>query len=238
MLENKIKFLSPLKGLIPDPKPASFFIPQEYKDMAPYVENSSKFATVKKCIPFLDAYTSGYILPFPVDIEYTCNHTSENNFEGEFLIHESLPYEFVKYLGVTGHRNFQISSNLKNPKRTLDNVFKFSNPWTIKTPPGYSCIFVTPFNHVLPFELISGIVDTDVYEFTVSFPFYWISDPLKRVVLEAGSPMVLVIPFKRESWKMKIGNLDEKLQEKRKLNFFSNVVNNYKNKTWIKKSYK
>ena len=70
MLDKKIKFITPFKGFIPDPKPASFFIPKEYKNLKAYMTDSKKYPTVKKCIPFLDAYSLGYIIPFPLDIEY------------------------------------------------------------------------------------------------------------------------------------------------------------------------
>jgi hypothetical protein len=74
---------------------------------------------------------------------------------------------------------------------------KFHNPWTIITPPGWSCLFVPPMNRLKPvFEVFSGIVDTDVYKAPVNVPF------LPRAAdgdytLERGTPLVQVIPFKR-----------------------------------------
>ena len=237
MLEKTIEFFSPLKGYIPDPQPASFFIPKEYKAMKPYITDSLQYPTVKKCIPFLDALMTGYILPFSIDYEFVYDKDTNERL---FTIPRNIPPEFVGYFTISEHHNHQTAPELRPSNRTIDTAFKFSNPWVIKTPPGYSCIFVTPFNHTLPFELVTGIVDTDQYEDYIKFPFYWTSDNTKNVILQKGSPMALVIPFKRESWKMKTNYslYDQKTEDKKMVNYFSNLANNYKNKNWRKKSFK
>tara|TARA_E500000318_G_scaffold111131_1_gene128618 strand:+ start:157 stop:870 length:714 start_codon:yes stop_codon:yes gene_type:complete len=237
LLENKIEFISPLKGFIPEPKPASFYIPKEYKNLSSYVTESYQNPTVKKCIPFLDTYMTGYIIPFPVDIEFIAPSKSG---EGAFVINNEIPNELLEYLVVSGHQLAQISSNLRNPKRTIDNIFKFTNPWIIKTPPGYSCYFLTPPNHVLPFDLISGIVETDTYSLRINFPFYWIGS-IKNQILKQGSPMAIVIPFKREAWKMKTSYRDTSTMHYKKMKLFdvgSKIKDNYKTKFWKKKSFK
>ena len=54
----------------------------------------------------------------------------------------------------------------------MKHAGKFINKWLIKTPPGYSCLFVKPLNHFeTRFEIISGVVDTDTYINTINFPF-------------------------------------------------------------------
>ena len=111
-------------------------------------------------------------------------------------------------------------------------VFKFSNPWIVKTPPGYSCIFTQPFNRNAPFKIIDGIVDTDTYQYPVFFPFYWTADWKNDDTLEAGSPMVLIIPFKRESWKHETKKIDDQTYRKTNVNHFRSFWNNYRNKFW------
>lgn len=229
----KIKFISPLKGYIEDPKPSLLHIPKEYKEMATYTETS----TVKRCIPFLDALTSGYILPFSTDILYEYNIEKQQCY---FKINENIPPEFSNYLVVEEHGLHQVSPQLRSNKRTVEGIFKFKNPWIIKTPPGYSCLFLTPLNHVLPFELISGVVDTDSYEDPVHFPFYWIANPHENKLMKAGTPMVMVVPFKRESWKMTCQSTempDTKARLKI-LKYFKLYFDNYKKNSWKKKSYK
>ena len=42
-------------------------------------------------------------------------------------------------------------------------VLKFVNPWVVKTPPGYSALFVPPLNRIeTPFTFFSGVVETVV----------------------------------------------------------------------------
>lgn len=230
----KIKFISPLKGYIEEPKPSLLNIPKEYKKLATYVEMGS---TVKKCIPFLDAITSGYIIPFPVDILY--EYDTEKQM-CHFKVNEGIPPEFSSFIGVSEHGLNQVSPELRSNKRTVDAIFKFMNPWIIKTPPGYSCLFFTPLNHVLPFELVSGVVDTDSYEININFPFYWTTNHLERIIMKAGTPMVMIVPFKRESWKMtcQVTDVPDTKYTLKKLKYFSSYFDSYKKKTWHKKSYK
>ena len=225
-----------LKGFIPDPKPSSFYIPDNFKKLPPIIKTETA-PTVKKCIPFLDSLMAGYIIPFPCDWEV---YYDEENTQMKFNMNVSIEKYFSELLGITNHPEYQITNQLRNPKRTVDAVFKFASPWKIITPKGYSCLFVTPFNHVLPFDLITGIVDTDEYPASVNLPFYWTQDIKKRTILQKGSPMAMVIPFKRESWEMSIKaySKTEFLEPKERLSFFSKISNNYKNLIWKKKSFK
>tara|TARA_R100001460_G_scaffold10226_4_gene24192 strand:+ start:1879 stop:2592 length:714 start_codon:yes stop_codon:yes gene_type:complete len=237
MIENKITFSSPLKGFIPEPKPSLKYIPEGYKKLKSFINDSLIDTTVKKCIPFLDALTTGYIIPFATDFQVYYNKEKE---QMDFSIPGLVPEKFYGLLGLEYHANNQITEDLMNPRRTLNTVCKFMNPWKIHTPPGYSCLFVTPFNHPLPFELITGVVDTDTFDYHINFPFYWTTDLEKRVVLKAETPMVMVFPFKREAWKMntKICKLSEEQNNLRFLKVFNNLIDNYKRKFWQKKSYK
>lgn len=243
MFDKKIKFISPFKGFIPDPKPASAFIPKEYKDLKAYMTDSKKYASVKKCIPFLDAYSTGYIIPCPVDFEYrTSTLSPEDGTEesADFSISSVIAEEFTHHFNVNSHMQHQTTPELRNPKRTIDKVFKFSNPWKIKTPPGYSSLIITPINHNLPFDLVSGIVDTDRYEDAILFPFYWTGPTDKSFLLKRGTPWVQIIPFKREAWKMEIDyqEVENFRNNYKRLKFFGTIADNYKKSTWIKKTFK
>ena len=232
----KIIFKSILKGFVSEPKPSLIHIPQSYKDLQRHMETRTK-PTVKRCIPFLDALTTGYIIPFPTDIEIFYDR-EENAIK--FNAGRDIALEFIDLVGVSEHNTYQITENMMSPKRTINSVFKFKNPWIITTPPGYSCLFVTPFNHVLPFELISGIVDTDTYPLPVHFPFYYTGDINANILIKEGSPMVMVFPFQRESWKMETKLFIQTEEENKKQYFqiFKRIQDNYKTLFWKKKSYK
>ena len=244
MLNKKIKFITPFKGFIPEPKPASFFIPKEYKKLKAYMTDSKKYPTVKKCIPFLDAYSAGYIIPFPLDIEYRSPtiDPEEGKEEGaEFSINAILPENFVGFFNITSHGQHQSTPELRNAKRTIDKVFKFANPWKIKTPPGYSCLFVPPLNNSDDrFSIIPGIVDTDTYDKEVNFPFIINGDKYETLetTLKKGTPYVQVIPFKRESWKMVIKGKKSQDLVKEKFGSSLKFLHKYKTLYWNKKSWK
>jgi Family of unknown function (DUF6065) len=76
---------------------------------------------------------------------------------------------------------------------------KFHNPWTIRTPKGWSCLFVPPLNRPNGVvEVLSGVVDTDVYVSPVNFPFVALAEDGVHT-LPKGTPLVQAIPFRRDN---------------------------------------
>ena len=128
----KITFKSILKGFVAEPKPSLIHIPQSYKDLQRHVETRTK-PTVKRCVPFLDALTTGYIIPFPTDIEIFYDR-EENAMK--FIAGSHIAPELGSLVGVSEHDSYQITENMMSPKRTINRVFKFQNPWIVTTPPG------------------------------------------------------------------------------------------------------
>jgi len=228
---HKIKFTSQFKGFLPDPVLAKHCIPEPYKKLPNFDNNEIDRPTVKKCMPFLDVYSTGYILLTPVEYMFTYGENEEKVIVPAL----NIPQEIKPSVEVSTHNDYQVSDDIKSKNRTVETVFKFANHWHIKTPPGYSCLFTQPMNRNLPFEIISGIVDTDVFPINVLFPFYWTGDPDKDYIIPEKTPMVQIIPFKRESWKKEIGEKTEDIRTW--VSFFSRFVDNYKNKIWHKKDY-
>jgi len=112
------------------------------------------------------------------------------------------------------------------------------NPWSIKTKLGYSTLFVQPFHRESVFTILPGIVDTDTYIAPINFPMV-INDPKFEGLIPKGTPIVQIIPFKRDSFKMKIGNkkvFNEQLNVARKLQ--SKFFDKYKIMFWSRKKYK
>ncbi len=227
MFENKIKFVATdgnMKDIWPNPKPASRFIPEEYKKLKRFKDDNLHNPTVKTCVPFLDSLILGYIIPFdqdylvdPVENDFSVTPANKNA-SSEFHDKEQLPKEWQKISG--------------------KKVGKFMNKWLIKTPPGYSCLFVQPMNRMEErFDIIPGVVDTDTYLNLINFP-YFLKKRDEQFLFKRGEPMVQVIPFKRESWKMWAGFYYEKAHSK-----IINILNNewmdrYKKYFWSKKSFK
>jgi hypothetical protein len=237
-MSQKIIFKSYFKNYIPEPTPSLIHLPEHYKKLKSFMNDSISSVTVKKCIPFLDALTVGYIIPFPVDIRFRYDQKEEK-----------VVWELSDVLSSTGlernlkpmsHENFQMPNELRYPNRTVEAVFKWMNLWRIETPPGYSCIFTQPFNRVSNFKIIDGIVDTDSFDEVINFPFFWTTPVDKPVVVKMGSPMALVIPFRREKWKMntELMPFDAVKADMEVLKRMSKIFDNYKTKFWNKKEYR
>ena len=229
MFNKKITFCATVKDMLnvwPHPQPASRFIPDEYRKLERFKNNNMHTPTIKTCIPFLDSLTAGYIIPFdqdyvvdPVESDFSVTPANRQDPE-DFGYHNKgqLPEAWKKVSG--------------------ENAGKFHNKWLIKTPPGYSCLFIKPMNRLEPrFEIISGIVDTDTYINVINFPFILYKRD-KQFLIKKGEPMVQVIPFKRESWKSWSGFYKEKLHSVTLSFLNSEWVDRYKKMFWSKKQFK
>jgi len=215
------------------PKPASSIIPEWYKKTKPYNNESGKKeldsnytvpATIKKCIPVLDSLSTGYIIPTYCDLWIKKNE------------HGDIVYVTSHELNIEFHPIIQAPYH---PKMNQHPYPKWINPWGIKTPKGYSCLFVPPVHGINKFFTIAeGVVDTDNYSAPVNFPFV-LNDTNFEGLIPAGTPMVQVIPFKRDSWNMKIGSekdfIDNNIIIKKLQSVF---FDRYKNLFWEKKRYK
>ena len=228
MFDKKITFCAINEGMLdvwPHPQPASRFIPDEYKKLKRFKENNLHSPTVKTCVPFLDSLTMGYIIPFDQDylvdpVEDDFAVTPANKEQNDFGFHNQtqLPEEWKETTG--------------------KNAGKFHNKWLIKTAPGYSCLFIKQMNRIeTRFDIIAGVVDTDTYINTINFPFI-LNKRDQQFLIKKGEPMVQVIPFKRESWKMWSGFYLEKAHGKVLSMLNSEWVDRYKKMFWRKKSYR
>lgn len=233
-----IKFIN-LRGIdteaIPAPTPASQHIPDWYKQISSWISGKKEpnpltplqaNQTVKKCMPVFDAITAGYIITTPCDVWIKKDkETGESTFIWT-------AFDFIEF-----HSKRQ-TENHPATKYTEFDTPKFMNPWSIKTPKGYSCLFVTPSHQDVPFDILPGIVDTDTYNLAVNFPFK-LKDNNFEGLIPAGTPMVQVIPFKRESWKMQVGTKKDLQTIYPLMDKMSTVFwDRYKRFWWNKKEYK
>jgi hypothetical protein len=115
------------------------------------------------------------------------------------------------------------------------DALKWSVPWSIKTPPGYSLLFTHPLNRFdLPFYTMSGIVDTDTYEIPVNLPFVIKEGFMGKI--EKGTPLAQVIPIKRENWKSSVEEYNSK--NNFLLDKLRTVIDgSYRLQWWHKKNY-
>ena len=227
------------------PTPIKLNIPEWFKKLPHSLDRK----TVKGCMPFLDTLTSGYLLKIPQDMHFNHNIPNVNNptiqdSYHHFGLDNSKLFLHSKFInlnsGTDTHPSHQLEGSPLLEKNKNLPLYKIMNPWKIKTPKGYSCLFVTPLNNSDDrFSIISGIVDTDVFPTEINFPIVINGDkyPNFKGTIEKGTPYVQIIPFKRDDWKMV---LKPESQDKIRSNtvFYNlTLLNKYKNKFWNKKKW-
>lgn len=184
---KKIKFQTTAADFdIAKPVPSSRLVPEWYRKMGGTQE---KIHSVKKCVPFLDALTGGYIITLPVDVTWSKERQ-------EFLV------EHTNLDVVSRHHDSQVDG-MDIPPGFSPIPHKWINQWFIKTPKGYSTLFIHPLNRPeLPFHSFTGIVDTDKHPVVINFPFIMRED--FDGVIPAGTPLIQLLPFKRDDWEADI----------------------------------
>ncbi len=127
--------------------------------------------------------TTGWIIPLAATVRLEIRDGGK---------HVEAGWEFDRQM-VSNHGAFQVAGNPYEPRPPM----KFHNYWTVRTAPGWSCLFVPPLNR--PHDVVtvlSGIVDTDAFPTPVNFPFVAVAADGVHV-LPKGTPLVQVIPFRR-----------------------------------------
>lgn len=175
-------------------KTSSELIPQWFKDIPSKTKlretDTIEDLTIKRCIPVLDAFSTGYFLVTTEDyiFEYDPEKEVSTIKGGKNIQHKAISMHPISQLG-----DMPVSDEF------IKYAYKWSSQYLIKTPPGYSIMFTHPLNqHYLPFYTLSGVVDTDTYIMPVLFPFMMKNS--FSGVIPKGTPVVQIIPFKREDW--------------------------------------
>lgn len=188
------------KDIFDEPVLSKTLIPEWYKKQDKYSsgikvinDSTGQFnTTIKACMPVFDVITAGYVITTPADIHVAINEEGLPSFS----------WSINDYTCIESHALTQYD-NYNTPKEFYEISYKFINPWIVQTPRGYSSLFVSPFfRDDLPFECLPAIVDTDNHPISVNFPFFIRKD--FEGIIPMGTPMIQVIPFKRDSWSHKV----------------------------------
>jgi hypothetical protein len=185
-----------LAQVLPRPIPAVLGLPDWFKAMPQKAFSSvlqTEQMTVKKCPPFIDAMTCGFLVPLIADLRVENGTFSWDRDvpSGALMNYSRSPIDF--------HDNSQLSGT---PFFDEDRfVIKFTNFWTFEVPAGYSLLITHPFNrHDLPFVTLTGLVDADAYRDNfINFPAHW-RDFEFTGVLPRGTPVAQCVPMRRDAW--------------------------------------
>jgi hypothetical protein len=241
-MTNKLKIIfSPsaieLKDSLLQPEPAIKFIPEWYKKISRFYKNNTisslnpindrgtdgSASSTKLCMPFFDAITSGYIYRLDTDVEVSLDDNGKPilNWGGDVMVCDK-----------------RLMIDVAVPYQHHPVHFGFKMHWYYETPPGYSLLITHPMNrHDLPFTVLSGIVDSDIWGLPVFISFF-----VKRNfvgIIPKGTPLFQMIPIKRDEWEMEIDysvkkHLINKVDEERRR---SKIFAYYKSHAWRRKKY-
>jgi hypothetical protein len=237
-LINGIEFVALDKyafEVCPKPFPASQAIPQWWKDATPYIkspknpdgkkviiENLQSNASFKKCTPMLDMLSSGYVVPLWTDVQIS-------NIDG---------YPMATWRTDRPVLELHDGQEVEIPDGYQQSQFKFLNQWIPKLPKGFSALIIPcPGYPNNAFRPISGIIDYDKTTHALYPPMY-LKEGFEGII-EKGTPMFQIIPFKRNNWKSKFSFLEEgQFHINNNRDVKRTIVNNYVKNFWEKKSYK
>ena len=240
----KIKFIPSTEYINTQdmPSPSSSNLPSWFKSAAPHIYNQENYydivkvnkdmlvnggewsSTFKHCLPFVDAMTSGYMLTLPSDILVINNNgVPYLKWNTSDTLVDSQPIEVL-------------ANTFPVPENCYEITFRWTSEWKVETPNGYSAMYTHPLNRLdLPFYTLSGVVDTDKHPNSIFIPFF-----LKKGfegIIEAGTPIVQIIPFKRDPWVSEKGPVDK--LSKFSSNFVKkHITNTYRKLYWSKKTYR
>ena len=211
------------------PYPAQNKVANWYKELESYIGgekvpngSGTTLATIKRCMPVFDMMSAGYIIPTYLDV-YVSQRNGQPHYEWPSL--EAL--------------NFHPLQQAPNhPKSNGTRYPKWINPWSVRTPKGYSALFIPP-SHAdnTNFTIFPGLVDTDKYYSPVNFPFV-LNDVKFEGLIPAGTPMVQVIPIRREKWKLIEGTKEDLKKQQNVADLLrTSIWDSYKTKFRTKKEF-
>lgn len=243
MSTNKVRFIpsSEEQNVVDSfvaPVEASRTIPEWYKDLCSFGGTSKNLrdlhpindrgsdgsnVSTKLCLPFLDSMTAGYmyLLEDNLSVKLDDDGIPELSWEKDIMLIDK-----------------RVNVDVAIPKDCHPIPFGVKMNWYYETPPGYSLLFTHPLNRPdLPFYVSSGIVDCDIWGLPVFLPFF-----LKRGfegVIKEGTPIIQMIPIKRETWELEIDTSMESIEKHRirEEQRRSHITAHYKKSTWQKKHY-
>jgi hypothetical protein len=216
-------------GSIPRPYPAVKAIPGWYRDMPTETDGPAgepaMTRTVKNCIPFLEAMTCGYILSAAADM--TLSLDPDGKFYGE-----------CRDLSIV---EFHGAPQVKGSPFEKLPVVKIPNPWLVRTPPGYSTLFLPLLNRFeMPLLPLAGLVETDEFYREVNFPALLSIPRGHTLSIARGTPLVQMIPMRREEFQTDFVPIDAEKYNPVDLHTRDSPENHhfYRDRYWQKKAYR
>lgn len=178
-----------LADKIPAPIAAKRGLPDWLKEMPARAQSADfgyEVETVKQCPPFIDAMTSGFLMPLATDIT-----VKDGKFDWDWDPPVSTLGTYTR-APIAFHVGDQLAGT---PFFEPDSyAVKFINFWTVELEAGWGLLCTHPANRPdLPFQTVTGLVHADNYANFIHFPAIW-TDPGFEGVLKRGTPVAQCYP--------------------------------------------
>ncbi len=212
------------ENLIPEPYPSYKKIPSWFsnteiikkKSKCPFRFLNGNNLTIDKktnisgCPGVVDFLSTGYIIPSWNNFAFRNDGGRlyvnwEHHLDDKYNLHES---------------EEQVSGFSDNEKPKYDGFSKLDTPWFVKTSPGVSIMYTHPLWHrEKRFTTVTGIMHTDKTPMPLKWFFEWntdindnmySSDIPREQIVTIGTPLVLIIPFIRDTFVSKVNYLQER----------------------------
>jgi hypothetical protein len=239
MTTQKIKYAGlneGVKEVMDHPVPASQLIPEWYKEIPKTSENkiakSLNFQTVNanSCMPFFDTLVSGYL------VTLHCDMYVQQSPQGAILTWNPIGGGSETFEPARQRPSERHGSYLPTPAGHDPHTFDWLIKWNFKTPKGYSCLMTHPFNRTdLPFLSATAIMDTDQWGVGGTHSF-WLKSGFEGMI-EAGTPIVQVLPILREEWVLEEDDSLTKESQILDIKKQTKFTGYYRDKFWKKKKY-
>lgn len=236
----KIKFIPAFKNYksyLSAPEPAVKHVPEWYRSLSKFDRSNDDITldpvnnlgtdgaqvSTKMCMPFFDATTAGYHYVLEDDLHVDIDEDGRPImwWDGEVMLVDKRPI-----------------IDIVVPDNCHPVHYGWRMNWFYETPPGYSVLITHPMNRYdLPFYVQSGIVESDIWGLPVFIAFF-----LKRNfrgTIPKGTPIMQIIPFKRDNWELEVADTDEEIEKHELLaeNRRSMLYGYYKKTAWRKKIF-
>ncbi len=221
--------LEPFSNITFKPLPAKKVPPAWLKNLS--AESANGAPTAKKCPPFVDTFSLGYIIPAWQEFSLIPTENFYNFRAGVTHIHS--PYENPRPVC-----SYQFPEQYAKTPLEGYHVIKIQTPWIIKTPPNISILILPPFGseHTV-IEAIPAVIDSDAYHVNFGFTCKIKFDPTKEIVIQPGTPLAQIIPFERKSWNMLHTTTSMLDHSKFSNKLKSYIMSGYRKLFWQKKDY-
>jgi len=200
------------------PQPANKFLPEWYKknkiqNKLESFGSDKELPHAKNCPAIQEEVANGIIIPAWSDMYF---EIKDNVVEWDVAVAKVLSSPF----GWIGSHPVQQTTQMGINEIINWGILKMMNPYYIKTPEGYGTAFRDAFyHHRRDIRLLPGMVETDIWHET-NFPFEFVTDTKDvhaKFVIEAGEPLVMLTPYKKEElFTVNVNKYDNKFADMQK----------------------